>query len=373
MLRLRVRTIAHIPTSQEASPPGIPTPERRTSLEPSDSKNSAAVAVPDGLISWQPSTSSSSNPSLSPRVYSAYIYDACFDHKYHNEKHLIQPIDIHPRTSNPISLGSGLTTILERNNQPPRSGCIFPLFHVIQEAWDFILGEEATLMPIYPPIASEAWLQIRLVTGIVPGRYREHPAIHIEPSRDPLWPFRFDEYSRFSNEEGNANGRHQFALVSRLSRPNLVQDEGILLVSVRDTQVSEWIQDERYREIMTSMINVADVGGPQEFILGGAVISLQDFERFIPRGMVNWFRRRILQKWTRTNSPQSERRDNSSDHSGSSTGSEEESSAAMGPGDVVSRLIRAMQVLPQEGDESDEDIPEAPTPGPPIPETPGPW
>jgi hypothetical protein len=121
------------------------------------------------------------------------------------------------------------------------------------------------------------------------------------------------------------------------------------------------------------MINVADVGGPQEFILGGAVISLQDFERFIPRGMVNWFRRRILQKWTRTNSPQSERRDNSSDHSGSSTGSEEESSAAMGPGDVVSRLTRAMQVLPQERDESDEDIPEAPTPGPPIPETPGPW
>ena len=336
MLRLRVRTITHTPTSQEASPPGIPTPERQTSLEPSDSKNSPAVAVPDGLISWQPSTSSSSNPSLSPRVYSAYIYDACFDHKYHNEKHLIQPIDIHPRTSNPISLGSGLTTILERNNQPPRSGCIFPLFHVIQEAWDFILGEEVALMPIYPPIASEAWLQIRLVTGIVPARYREHPAIHIEPSRDPQWPFRFDEYSRFSNEERNANGRHQFALVSRLSKPNLVQDEEILLVSVRDTQVSEWIQDERYREIMTSMINIADVGGPQEFILGGAVVSLEDFERFIPRGMVNWFRRRVLEKWTRSNSPQSERRvDNSSGQSSSSNGSEEETSAAMGPGDVV--------------------------------------
>jgi hypothetical protein len=150
-----------------------------------------------------------------------------------------------------------------------------------------------------------------------------------------------------------------------------VQDEGILLVTVRDTDVAEWIQDARYREIMTSMINIADIGGPQEFILGGAVIQLQDFERFIPRGMAEWFRRRILEKRTRTNSPQSEEVEGDAGSGGSegsegaSHGSEGNlSSAALGPGDVVGRLTRAMQILQREEDEI--DVPEVPTPGPRI-------
>jgi hypothetical protein len=150
-----------------------------------------------------------------------------------------------------------------------------------------------------------------------------------------------------------------------------VQDEGILLVTVRDTDVAEWIQDARYREIMTSMINIADIGGPQEFILGGAVVQLQDFERFIPRGMAVWFRRRILEKRTRTNSPQSEEVEGDAGSGGSegsegaSQGSEGNlSSAALGPGDVVGRLTRAMQILQREEDEI--DVPEVPTPGPRI-------
>ena len=89
-------------------------------------------------------------------------------------------------------------------------------------------------MPIYPPIASEAWLQIRLATSSVAPRHREPPAIYIEPTRDPFWPFRFDEYSRFPGERNTSVGQPQFAVVSRLALPNLVQDEGILLVTVRD-------------------------------------------------------------------------------------------------------------------------------------------
>src|SRR5262249_48949341 len=137
--------------------------------------------------------------SLSPRDYAAYIYDACFDAKFGNERELVQPVDIHPRTSRPISLGSGLTKLLERAGQPPRSGTIFPLFHVVQEAWEFIMGDEATLRPIYPPVASEAWLQVRLATGPESGNYMEPPMIYIEPTRDPYWPFRLDEYSIFQN------------------------------------------------------------------------------------------------------------------------------------------------------------------------------
>lgn len=292
-LRLRVRTMQYHPKSEDLNPSQ---PSKATSDE---------TGSPN-IVSWQPSTKSSENPSLAPREYTAYIYDACFDAKYNSEYDLIYPVDINPRTPRPISLGSGLTKLLEKTNQPPRSGTIFPLFHVIQEAWDFILGEDATLMPIYPPIASEAWLQIRLATGPVAGRFREPPAIYIEPSHDPFWPFRLDEYSRFPGERNTLAGQHQFAVVSRLALPNLVEDEGILLVTVRDTEVSEWIQDTRYREIMQSMIAVADVGGPQEFILGGAVVQLEDFERFIPGGMVGWFRRRILEKRTSSATPASE-------------------------------------------------------------------
>ena len=72
--------------------------------------------------------------------------------------------------------------------------------------------------------------------------------------------------------------------------------------------IGEWIQDARYREMMESMITVADVGGPQELILGGAVVQLEDFERFIPRGMVQWF---ILEKWTRTATPEENEDDGS--------------------------------------------------------------
>jgi hypothetical protein len=216
-------------------------------------------------------------------------------------------------------------------------------------------------MPIYPPIASEAWLQIRLATGSVAARYREPPAIYVEPSRDPHWPFRFDEYSRFPTERNVATGQHQYAVASRLARPNLVQDEGILLVTVRQTQVSEWIQDARYREIMQSMINVADVGGPQEFILGGAVVQLEDFERFIPRGMVEWFRRRVLQKRTRTATPESVRErsqwtDEEEAHPHSS-GHVSVNEAMQG--NVMRRLQHAMDVL-REGRRDPEDDPAEP-------------
>jgi hypothetical protein len=342
-LRLRVRTLAYTSTTQSQAPaaaptgpptvtsPAKPTKEPQPSDLPPDPTD-----CPPGIISWQPSSSSSGNPSLSPRIYNAYIYDACFDAKYATERPIIHPIDINPRTPYPISLGSGLTRLLERANQPPRSGTIFPLFHVIQEAWDFILGDDAALMPIYPPIASEAWLQIRLATGSVAARYREPPSIYIEPTRDPFWPFRFDEYSRFQNERYTAGGQHQFAVVSRLALPNLVEDEGILLVTVRDTSVDEWIHDTRYREIMQSMITVADSGGPQEFILGGAVVQLEDYERFIPKGMVLWFRRRILERRTRSSSP-------------NDVSPVWESPPGLSPtgvaGNVLSRLERAMDIL----------------------------
>jgi hypothetical protein len=203
-------------------------------------------------------------------------------------------------------------------------------------------------MPIYPPIASEAWLQIRLATSFVTASYRESPAIYIEPPRDPFWPFRFDEYSRFQGEHNVSAGQHQFAVVSRLAPPNLVQDEGILLVTLRDTTIAEWIQDARYREIMQSMITVADIGGPQEFILGGAVVQLEDFERFIPRGMVQWFRRRILEKWTRTASP-----DVNEDEGSRSVEDEEvatPSSSVNGTTEdnVLARLQRAVEILSDE-------------------------
>jgi len=50
---------------------------------------------------------------------------------------------------------------------------------------------------------------------------------------------------------------------------------------------------------------------------------------------------------------------------GESQGSEGNlSSAALGPGDVVGRLTRAMQIMQREEDEI--DVPEVPTPGPRI-------
>jgi hypothetical protein len=304
-LRLRIRTIQYTPKFHDSSPSELRPQGAHTHKEPV-SRSSPEPSDGGEIISWQPSSQSSRNPSLSLRKYVAYIYDACFDAKYNEERSQIRPIDIDPRTSRPISLGSGLTKLLARANQPPRSGTIFPLFHIIQEAWDFILGEDAALMPIYPPIASEAWLQIRLATGTVPARYREPPALYIEQSRDPFWPFTLDEYATGIPGPRDASmGQHQFAVVSRLALPNLVEDEGILLVTVRDTVVAEWIQDERYREVMQTMINFADVGGPQEFVLGGAVVQLEDFQRFIPSGMVDWFKRRILDKHTNTVSPAS--------------------------------------------------------------------
>jgi len=302
-LRLRVRTMLYKSKAQSPASPTIDV-QARVPLPPSTPPEKYDYSR---MVDWQPPSQSSKTPSLrSHREYTAYIYDACFDHKFNSERDIIRPVDIDPGTHYPISLGTGLAKVLELAHQPARSGTIFPLFHVIQQAWDFILGEDATLMPIYPPIASEAWLQIRLATGTPPSRYRDPPAtIFVDPSRDPYWPFRFDEYTRIPNGWQDS-GQHQYAVVSRLALPNVPEDEGILLVSVRDTEVGEWIQDARYREIMQSMIAVADVGRPQEFILGGAVIQLQDYERFIPRGMVRWFRRRILGRTSMITSPASE-------------------------------------------------------------------
>ena len=282
-LRLRIRLIGYHPQRDGTQQQAINVSIQQTGAGSDDSP----------VVSWQPSSDSSANPSLSPRDYSVYIYDACFDGKYAREKDKIQPVDIHKRTPGRISLGSGLTKLLQRADQPPRSGTIFPLFHVIQEAWDFIMGDDAALMPIYPPIASEAWLQIRLATGPESVDYSHPPPIYIERSRDPFWPFELTGFTIIPGGTGLA-GQHQFAVVSRLALPNLVEDEGILLVTVRETDVGEWIEDQRYREIMQSMIAVADAGGPQEFVLGGAVVRLEDYERFIPRGMIRWFRRRIV-------------------------------------------------------------------------------
>jgi hypothetical protein len=60
------------------------------------------------LIKWKPKSS--------PRNYNAYIYDACFDAKYATELPIIHPININLRIPYPISLGSGLTRLLERAN-----------------------------------------------------------------------------------------------------------------------------------------------------------------------------------------------------------------------------------------------------------------
>src|SRR5271156_1547394 len=196
-LRLRVRTMLFKSKAQSPSSPTADDQARLTLSPPIPPEKYDYSHIVD----WQPPSQSSKSPSLrSPREYTAYIYDACFDHKFNSEREIVRPVDIDPGTHYPISLGTGLAKILELAHQPARSGTIFPLFHVIQEAWDFILGEDAALMPIYPPIASEAWLQIRLATGNVAARYREPPSIYIEPTRDPFWPFRFDEYSRFQNE-----------------------------------------------------------------------------------------------------------------------------------------------------------------------------
>ena len=190
---------------------------------------------------------------------------------------------------------------------------------------------------------------------------------YIEPSHDPFWPFSFDEYSSFPGERDTSGGQHQYALVSRLNLPNLVEDEGILLISLRDTIVDEWIQDARYREIMQSMITVADVGGPQEFILGGAAVQLEDFERFIPRGMVEWFRRRILEKWSRTATP--EGNDEESRSSSEKNGEEEiapPSSSMNGTleDNMLARLRRAIEVP------GDEPFPPSPIATPPDSDSP---
>ena len=367
-LRLRVRTTRYNPNIHEPASTELPGPPSETKKQPSSYPN---VKQCEGrnIESWQPSSESSENPSLSPRDYTAYIYDACFDTKYSNEQDIVHPVDINPHTPYPISLGSGLTTLLERAGQPARSGTIFPLFHVIQEAWDFVLGEDAALLPVYPPIASEAWIQIRLATGAVAARYREPPAIPIEATRDPYWPFRFEEYSRSSGERSSSAGLHQFAVVSRLALPNLVRDEGVLLVTVREAEVGEWIQDPRYREIMQSMIAVADVGGPQEFILGGAVVQLEDYERFIPRGMTGWFRRRILGKRTRTASPESAYEMNSPREFEELPSSSDNIPENEGlPGNVMARLQRVMEILGAGRDDEPEPPPR--TPGPPPPRFP---
>ena len=200
------------------------------------------------------------------------------------------------------------------------------------------MGDNAALLPIYPPIASEAWLQIRLATGNVAAKYRDPPAVYIAPPQDPFWPFLFDEYSRFDqNDRFREGGEHQFAVVSRLALPNLMEDEGILLVAVRDTSLDEWIHDARYREIMRSMITVAESGGPHEFILGGAVVQLEDYQRFIPKGMVEWFRRRILEKTTRSSS---------SDDEPSPVWESPPGLSPTGVGaDVLARLERVMEIL----------------------------
>jgi hypothetical protein len=301
-LRLRIRMIGYQPpndTTQTDTPQvaeGFTENLTAGQIFPTDVLSESAAE----MVDWQPSSDSSDNASLSPRNYSMYIYDACFDGKLDGEKDKVRPIDIRKRTPGQLCLGTGLTRLLVDAGQPPRSGTIFPLFHVVQEAWDFIMGGDPALRPIYPPIASEAWLQIRLATGPDAYDYPRPPPIRIEQSRDPFWPFQLTSYNVFGPSlpgygTGLA-GQHQFAVISRLALPNLVEDEGILLVTIRDTDVGEWIEDARYRDIMRSMIDLADTGGPQEFVVGGAVVRLEDYERFIPKGMIRWFRRRILGK-----------------------------------------------------------------------------
>ena len=186
---------------------------------------------------------------------------------------------------------------------------------------------------------------------------------YIEPSHDPFWPFSFDEYSSFPGERDTSGGQHQYALVSRLALPNLIQDEGILLVTLRDTTVAEWIPDTRYREILQSMITVADVGGPQEFVLGGAVVQLEDFERFIPHGMVRWFRRRILEKWTRSTTPEDEKEGWRSAEVNEQEDDPLPSSSVNGDfeEDVMARLRHAVEIL------GDEPLPHQGIPSPAAP------
>ena len=315
ILRLRIRTKKYIPPM---APPRRPAPpnergedEVKDGSEGSEnSKSDISRHTPlnsTGMASWQPSENPSPTPSLRPppKDYAAYIYDAVFDPKFEAESDQIRVLDINIRTRRQISLGSGLTKFMEMNHQPPRAGCVFPLFHVIQEAWDFVLAEDVqAMMPLYPPIASEAWIQIRLLMVPAASRWQEPRNLHIQPSQDPFWPFRFNEYiTTLADDSTRATGSHQFAVLSRLALPSCIQDEGIALVTVEDTNLEDWIEDQRYRELMQSMMNVADISGPQEFILGGAVCTIEDFERFIPPGMVKWFRRTILDKWTTNASP----------------------------------------------------------------------
>ena len=133
-LRLRVRTVKYSVKFKET----LATQTRKlislhSSPEQSEIENVKSQSEVGEIVSWQPSSQSSENPSLSPRDYTAYIYDACFDAKHNSERDQVHPVDINPRTPHQISLGSGLRKLLERANQPPRSGTIFPLFHVIQE------------------------------------------------------------------------------------------------------------------------------------------------------------------------------------------------------------------------------------------------
>lgn len=159
------------------------------------------------------------------------------------------------------------------------------------------MAEDQHAMPLYPPIASEAWIQIRLLMVPGPTRWTEPSYMRIHPSQDPFWPFHFDEYvTPQADDSVRASGSHQYAVLSRLALPSFVQDEGIALVTLQDTRLEDWIEDENYREVMQGMMTVAEISGPQEFILGGAVCTIEDFERFIPPGMVEWYRKTVLNK-----------------------------------------------------------------------------
>jgi hypothetical protein len=100
------------------------------------------------------------------------------------------------------------------------------------------------------------------------------------------------------------------------------------------------------------MITVADVGGPQEFILGGAVVQLEDYERFMPGAMGEWFRRRILGKRTRSGTPESL---NVRDASTGATSRSGEVQARAMQRDVVRRLQHAMEVLEEEPVPEEQD------------------
>ena len=312
ILRLRIRTKKYIPPP---APPKRPTPpnereDKDGSEDSGDPKSDTSHHMPlnsMGMVSWQPSGNPSPTPSLRPppKDYAAYIYDAVFDPKFEAESDEIRVLDINIRTREKISLGSGLTKLMELNHQPPRGGCVFPLFHVVQEAWDFRITEDGqVVIPTYPPIASEVWIQIRLLMVPATSGRQEPRNLPIQPSQDPFWPFGFnDNVTPLTDDSIRATGSHQFAVLSRLVLPSYIQDQGIALVTLKDTSLEDWIEDRQHRELMQSMINVADISVPQEFILGGAICTIEDFERFIPPGMVKWFRRRILDKWSTNASP----------------------------------------------------------------------